>query len=101
MMKIAASTVTGPLLVKVGSYDDTKLMDLTVPDLKAASKACLGYIEDDALGASDWRGGEVIQESTGLCVAVVSYNGLVFSVSGRNPEGDALPELELEYDLRA
>ena len=97
-MKTAASTVNGPLLVKVGSYDE-KLKDLEVSDLKEAAKVCREYIEDDGLGASDWRGGEVVLEETGLCVAVVSYNGRVWFPGGRNPEGDALPNHELEFDL--
>ena len=98
MLKLNASTVEGPLYVKVGSYDDPKLKKMTVPSLEEASKVCRAYIEDDALGSSNWMGGEVVSEETGLCVAVVSYNGRVWFPGSRSPEGKALAG-ELEYDL--
>ena len=101
---IAASSVDrlGPLIVKIGSYDDAYLMDITVFSLKEASKVCLRCIENEGLGVRDWRGGEVISTSTRLCVAVISYNGRAWYPSHRrNPEGDALTNPNIEFDLNA
>jgi len=100
MLKIAASSVEGPLFVKVGTYDDPKLLKVTVPDLSEASRICREMIEDGGYGARDWRGGEVVSEDSGLCIAVVSYNGRTWFPGSRNPEGDVLAG-ELEYDLDA
>jgi hypothetical protein len=100
MLKIAASTIEGPLYVKVGTYDDSDLLKMTVPDLAEAARVCRTMIEEGAHGARDWRGGEVVSEESGLCVAVVSYNGRTWFPGMRNPEGDALAG-ELEYDLDA
>lgn len=100
VMKIAASSVEGPLLVKVGTYDDPKLMDVTVPDLAEASRVCRAFIDDECLGSSNWRGGEVVTED-GECVAVVSYNGRVWTPGLRNPEGDVVSSMGPEFDLGA
>lgn len=98
--KIAASTVEGPLLVKVGSCYDEKLLDVSVPDLEEAANVCRSYIDDGGLGGSEWLGGEVVSEETGLCVAVISYNGRAWMPSSvRGPEGHALPDSRVEFDF--
>jgi hypothetical protein len=98
-MKFPASTVDGPLLVKVGSIHEPELKDVTVPNLAEASRICRAMIDEEGLGASEWLGGEVVSEDTGLCVAVISYNGRAwFPSSVRGPEGHALSS-ELEFDL--
>lgn len=100
-MMILASSIDGPLYVKIGTYDDPKLRDFTAPDLKAASQIVVAYLDENDISSSDWRGGEVVSEDTGLCVAVISPNGRTWFHAGtRNPEGDALPG-ELEFDLDA
>ena len=96
MLKIAASTIEGPLYVKLG--DGPK--KFVVPDLEEASKLCRVFIEEEDLGSRTWVGGEVVSEESGLCVAVVSYNGRTWFPGMRNPEGHALAG-ELEYDLDA
>jgi hypothetical protein len=101
-VKMPASTIEGPLLVKVGSIHDEKLKDFSVPDLEEAAKVCWAYVVDENLGASEWLGGEVVSEATGLCVAVVSYNGRVWMPSSvRNPEGRALADERVEYEVDA
>lgn len=60
---------------------------------------CRTMVDEEGLGASEWLGGEVVSEETGLCVAVISYNGRAwFPKSVRGPEGHALAG-ELEFDL--
>lgn len=99
-LRAAASSVQGPLIVKVGSVHDKKLLDVTVPDLEEASGVCRAYIEDDGLAASEWLGGEVISEETRLCVAVVTYNGRVWMPSGvRSHGGRPSADSRVEYIL--
>lgn len=86
--------------MKVGSVHDPELKSFTVPDLEEASKICRNYIMDENRGASEWLGGEVVSEETGLCVAVISYNGRAwFPKSVRGPEGHALADNRVEFDL--
>lgn len=90
--RIAASTVEGPFLVKVGSTQKP-VRDVMVPTLQAASEVVREFIEDEAIGASDWRGGQVCRDEEGHeDVAMVSYNGRVW-------EPDM--GLEVEFDLNA
>jgi hypothetical protein len=103
-MKIAASTVADGLLVKVGSYapdGSVELKEFSVPNLEAASRVCVAYVEEEGIGSRDWAGGEVVDDVTRQVVAVVSYNGRVWMPGGTNPEGLAIPSLDLEYDLGA
>lgn len=98
-MKISASTVQGPLVVKTGTYDDRELRDMTVPDLEEAASVCRAMIEEGDLGASEWLGGEVISEETGETVAVVSYNGRVWAPGGTNVEGRRIADPDWEFVL--
>lgn len=97
-IKLAASSLEGPFYVKAGNCHDG-VRKFTVPDLAEASSVCRRVIEEENLG-SDWRGGQVVNEADGTCVAVVSYNGRVWAPGGRNPEGECVPG-NLEFDLDA
>ena len=55
---------------------------LPVADLDAASRACRRFIEKHDLGASAWRGGQVVAADTKKTVANVSYNGRVWLADG-------------------
>ena len=52
---------------------------VVVTNLSEASQACLQFIEEHDLGGSEWSGGEVLDAATGKVVALVSYNGRVWS----------------------
>ncbi|MCK5643382.1 MAG: hypothetical protein KAJ19_21410 [Gammaproteobacteria bacterium] len=98
MTKKAASKVTGSLLVKVGSFEGRQI-ELSVPSLQAASKAVVGYIDDEELGSRDWHGGDVRYEDNDDVIAVVSYNGRVWGAKPVEGESRYVPDGELEYEL--
>lgn len=86
---LPATSIFGPLFVKVGNYGhryEHDLTDIEVPTLAAASDAVRSWIANAGTGSRDWCGGEVF-DSAGVCVAVVSYNGRVWEVGPKNPEG--------------
>lgn len=86
---LPATSIIGPLFVKVGNYDYCEKPHLTaieVPTLAAASNAVRSWIFGEGTGSSVWCGGEVF-DADGTCVAVVSYNGRVWEVGAKNPEG--------------
>lgn len=97
---LPATSVAGPLFVKVGTYDrDPHLSTVEVPTLAAASTAVRSWISGEGARSSDWCGGEVF-DVDGTCVAVVSYNGRVWEVGAKNPEGLHRTG-EREFDLGA
>lgn len=101
MMKMASSLLGGPFLVKVGR-EHAALKNMTVPSLQQASSVCLNYIADDEVGAQSWAGGEVVSESSGLCVAVIDYEGRAWLPgSVRGAHGQAIPDNRVELDLDA
>ena len=102
-MKMPASHIQGPFLVRVGEYEglEPQLTDLMCPSLQEARRLCLEEIDDRGCGASTWAGGEVLDEATKQCVAVVSYNGRVWWPGKKNPEGLFVPDQNLEFDLDA
>ncbi len=53
-----------------------------VADLAAASRVCRACIEEHDFGASEWRGGAVVDGATKKVVATVSYNGRVWLADG-------------------
>jgi hypothetical protein len=59
---------------------------VSVADLAAASAACREFIVKYDLGASVWRGGDVVDSATEKPVAKVSYNGRVLPAHGVTPE---------------
>jgi len=100
-IKIAASEIEGPFLVKVGTFDGGQ-KNLTVPTLKDASYAVKGFIWDDRVRSSDWHGGEVVRDDgTGDVVAVVSYNGRVWGAKAHPTDPWHVPDKALEFDLDA
>lgn len=52
-----------------------------IADFTAASRACREFIEANDLGASAWRGGQIVDDA-GKVVATVSYNGRVWLADG-------------------
>lgn len=112
---IPASRVQGPLFVKLGSFPEnaelmapeelgeileSHLKKFTIPDLEEASRLCRTFRDEENLSAHEWAGGEVCCEETGLCVAVVSYNGRVWFPGGRSLAGFVVTS-NVEYDLSA
>lgn len=86
------SNVYGSMIVKIGLYNccgSPQLRSVPVADLAAAAKACRDYIDQEDVGSRDWCGGEVFN-GEGRCVAVVSYNGRVWTPGAQNPEGQYL-----------
>ena len=59
-----------------------RLTWLPVADFAAASRACREFIERHNLGASQWRGGVIVDAATKKVVAMVSYNGRVWLAAG-------------------
>lgn len=99
---LPATSVIGPLIVKVGNYGwctKPHLTDVEVATLADASTAVRSFISDEGTGSRDWCGGEVF-DVDGVCVAVVSYNGRVWEVGAKNPEGLHRTG-EREFDLSA
>jgi hypothetical protein len=52
-----------------------------VDSFAMASGACLGYIKRNGLGAGNWSGGQVYDGEKQ--VAIVSYNGRVWGMDGK------------------
>ena len=66
------------LTVTVGHFGEGgTLKKVPVNSMEEASKVCQDYIEENYLGGSTWRGGNVHQN--GKKVAMVSYNGSVWA----------------------
>lgn len=57
---------------------------LPVVSFAAAAFACRTFIEAHDLGASQWRGGRVVDAATDEVVATVSYNGRVWLAERRS-----------------
>lgn len=57
-----------------------------IPDLSAAQRFCLSYIEENDLGGGNWSGGQVYTDENGMMqeVAQVSYNGRAWSTDGEH-----------------
>lgn len=64
-----------------------------VYDFKDAARACRHYIEENDLGASRWRGGRVYDNYSHKLVAIVSYNGRVWT-----PESDWQKQQEIKLE---
>ena len=57
-----------------------------VETLEEASAAVREYLDSTGLGASEWKGGRVVDVDTGKTVARISYNGRLWE-----PCGDMVP----------
>ena len=79
---LAASCGTLPFQVQIGAVGHRRHW-LPVADLDSASRACRQFIESNDLGASAWRGGQVVESGSKKVVATVSYNGRVRLADGR------------------
>jgi hypothetical protein len=54
-----------------------------VTGLREASEVCRRFIEEHDLGGGNWNGGQVRDAATGKVVALVSYNGRVWTPARR------------------
>ncbi len=58
-------------------YGCERSKTVKVNSFKAASEACMSFIERNNLGGGNWAGGEIMDD-TGKIIAHVSYNGRVW-----------------------
>ena len=75
------STETSKFRVHICSVGH-RLTWLPVADFAAAKRACREFIEKHNLGASQWRGGVIVDVATNKVVAMVNYNGRVWLAAG-------------------
>ena len=83
------TNIENALIVEIGAAGIRRQW-VAVRDLPAASRVCRAFIEEHDLGASQWRGGAVVDASTKKAVATVSYNGRVWLPDGAEARSGAL-----------